>query len=60
MHTFSTDKTIFHFNSDYSGDIIIIDKTTPDRREYRVDGEDLYSFAKLMITNDLISYIEQF
>lgn len=61
MHTFtSKNGTIFHFNSDYSGDICMYYK--PDNSnvplEAYVNGEDLLEFARAMVAGDIIRLLE--
>ena len=58
MHSFNAGNGYnFHFNSDYSGDIII---THPDKEEYEIDGDALMAFAQYTLTDKLIEYLENF
>jgi hypothetical protein len=47
----------FHFNSDFSGDIII---THPNKKEYKINGNALITFAQYTLTDKLIEYLENF
>ena len=58
MHSFDAGNGYtFHFNGDYSGDIII---THPDKEEYEIDGDALMAFAQYTLTDKLIEYLENF
>jgi len=58
MHSFDAGNGYtFHFNSDYSGDIII---THSDKEEYEIDGDALMAFAQYTLTDKLIEYLENF
>lgn len=56
-HT-SSNGTIFHCNSDFSGEVIII-TPEPDRQEIKINGEDILEFvAYQYISSKRISEIE--
>jgi len=58
MHSYNSDKTSFHFNNDFSGDIIIIDKET--NKEVSVNAEDILKLvAYEYILPKKISELEQ-
>jgi len=58
MHSFDAGNGYrFHFNSDYSGDIII---THPDKEEYKIDGDAFMTFARYALTDELVEYLAKF
>lgn len=55
MHTFTSNKTIFHYNSDMSGDVVIL---TPEKIEFRVDGRSILEFVAEYVRGQRIRRIE--
>lgn len=60
MHSYtSTNETIFHCNSDFSGEVTVI-TPEPNRKEIKINGEDILEFvAYQYIAGKRISEIEQ-
>ena len=58
MHSFDAGNNyIFHFNGDYSGDIII---THPDKDEYEIDAEAFIKFSRYALSDELVEYLAKF
>ena len=57
MHTFEGNKTRIHYNSDMSGDCIVINKET--EQEVRVSCEDILDFVANYVRIQKISKLEQ-
>jgi len=58
MHSFDAGNGYrFHFNSDYSGDIII---THPDKEEYEIDGDAFMAFARYALSDELVEHLARF
>ena len=58
MHSFNAgNRYNFHFNSDYSGDIII---THPDKENYKIDSEAFMRFARYALSDELVEYLAKF
>lgn len=59
MHTFrAKNGTTFMYNGDFSGDIEIIEKHGA-KIEYIIDGEDLLEFARKVVAQDMIRFLEE-
>ena len=63
MHHFSGTKTVFNFNSDLSGDVLIHNPDTElgwdEQTELAIPGEDLLAFIANFVRNARISQLEQ-
>lgn len=58
MHSFDAGNNYtFHFNGDYSGDIII---THPDKDEYKIDAEAFMKFSRYALSDELVEYLAKF
>lgn len=57
MHTLGNKRTIFNYNSDFSGDIKIVDVATGNTIE--VASDDLLYFVADFIRSEKISKLEQ-
>ena len=57
MHTFNGKKTRIHFNSDMSGDCIVINTDTEQKVE--IPCEDIISFVAEYVRSERIGKIEQ-
>lgn len=56
MHTFESDETRIHYNSDMSGSCIIHSKSTGETVE--VPAKDILNFVESHITSKLVSILE--
>ena len=56
MHSFQGKKVSFHFNGDYSGDIIITKKNTEE--EFVIPSSDMLTFAQNIMYNLFEEQIE--
>lgn len=62
MHSYESENgTIFHHNSDFSGDVtIIVAVDSPDRKEIHVSGNDILEFVAFhYIARERIARLEQ-
>jgi hypothetical protein len=58
MHSFNAGKDYtFHFNGDYSGEIII---THPNKEEYEIDSDAFMAFARYALSDELVEYLAKF
>jgi len=58
MHSFDAGNGYrFHFNGDYSGDIII---THPDKEDYEIDANAFMAFARYALSDELVEYLAKF
>ena len=55
MHSSKINKTQFHYNSDMSGEVIIM----VDDQEIRVEGDDLIEFVLDRLRDEKIGQLEQ-
>jgi len=56
MHSFHGTNYNFHYNGDYSGEVIIQDKITGE--QIRVESEDIFEFVAGYVRSKRISEIE--
>lgn len=56
MHTYESNGYLFHYNSDMSGDVIIVNKDNEE--ELEVNGEAMLNFVANHIKNEKISRLE--
>lgn len=60
MHTYLAKKnTTFHFNSDFSGDVIIHNAHGNRTMDFMVSGEDFLEFAKFIVASEIIEKLEE-
>ena len=60
MHTFMTDNVIFHYNSDFSGNVIVTDKKSLLGDTMEIPAQDFLKFvADAYVRPKLITCIEQ-
>ena len=55
MHSSKINKTQFHYNSDMSGEVIII----VNNQEIRVEGNDIIEFVLDRLRDEKIRHLEQ-
>lgn len=55
MHSYNSDKTAFHYNSDFSGEIEIVNKKTEER--VSIDAKDFISFSKYVLADIINAFV---
>jgi len=59
MHTFKgSQRTVFHYNSDMSGDVTVIDKNDTNK-EFKIPALDILEFVAEFVRNQHIAKFEQ-
>ena len=59
MHTFQGSQgTVFHYNSDMSGDVIVIDRNDT-KKKFEIPAFDILEFAAEFVRNQHIAKFEQ-
>ena len=55
MHSYNSNKTAFHYNSDFSGEIEIVNKETEER--ISINGKDFINFSKYAIADIINMFV---
>ncbi len=55
MHSYHSNKSVFHYNSDFSGEIIIVNKETDE--QISINGKDFINFSKYAIADIINMFV---